>query len=310
MKSFMKKIATIAFTTLTFALILIMLTACAGQEGGAAGPEDSLAIEDEVVEDNGVEEDIDAAEDNGVAEDIDIDLVGNGDHSQAHAMYLDAGQAMQDAGSVLVTSVTNTTMHMDDQITDSVANSTLAMVFHGSDDFDMKVEIVSVMDTDDGPLEIPMTTYYRDGTVYINIDGEGMRVDMPMEYITELADSNNGLLDFDETSILMQVINETADGTELSFVLDFDVMSEMVEEMLAGMGRAPGDAMDGDVELRVLLDDNGDIETVNMWMSAVSEEEGEVTFALEMHQASVFEIGGVTIDFPDYLDDFEDYEDL
>jgi len=313
MKNFMKKIANLTFTVLTFALILVVLTACAGQEGGAAGPVDSQAIEDnEYVEDSGLPED-NEIEDNGAEEDNndveDNDVAGNNDLMQAHAMYIAAEQAIMDAGSMLVTSVTNTVMHIEGQIVDSTANSTLSMVFHGTDDFDMMMEMVTILDLPEGPMEIPMTTYYRDGTVYIYMDGEGIKMDLAMEDVMDLAES--GLIDFDESAILMQEVNEVDGGTELSFILDSEAMSDMIDGMLAGMGHVgAGIAMDGDIEFTVLLDENGDIQAVDMWMSMSYEDDGEVIFTMEMNQVSVYEIGGVTIDFPDYLDDFDYLDDL
>jgi len=313
MKNFMKKIATLTFTFLTFALILIVLTACAGQDGGAAGPVDAQAIEDnEDLADNGVEEDIDVeagATLTDVYDDIEYDdVVANGEFSEAFAMYLAAEQAIEDAGSVLVTSVTNMVMHIEEEgeslVINSTARSTLEMVYHDTDNIDMRMEMVTEMDLPEGPMEIPMTTYFRDGTMYIYVDGEGMKMDLPMEEVMEMADS--GLLDFDESAILMQDVNDVGGGTELSFTLDANAMTDLIEGMLAEMGLQEfGVAMQGDILFTVFLDENGDIQTVDMSMDLIFEEEGEVLFTMEMHQSSVFQVGGVTVDFPDYIDDFE-----
>lgn len=311
MKNFMKKIATLTFTVLTFALILFMLTACAEESGGAAGPEDTQTIEDEALADNGLEED-NYVEDDGtdVSNDIeDNGVAGDDEFAQAFAMYLAAEQAIVAAGSVQVTSVTNKIMHIEDEIVDSVTHSTIAIVYHDTDDIDMRMEMVTMIDLpDEDPMEVPMIIYFRDGTTYIDVDGDGQKMDLPMEQVLEMADS--GLLDFDESAILMQEVNDMGDGTELSFTLDTNAMNDLIEGMLAEMefGELFDVAMDGDILFTVLLDENGDIQTADMWTNLRFEEEGEISFTMSMHQSSVFQVGGITVDFPDYLDDFESAE--
>jgi len=225
------------------------------------------------------------------------------DGVSAYELLNRASEAIMEAGSALIISETVMEMVMDGEMLEMTMTSAMGQVIRSETDMDLRMESIMVMDG----MEIPSITYFRDGVYYMDIMGERFSMELPLETI--LYQSGIGVAGFPEGSILEQEIREIEEGTFLSFIVSGDALSDftnaMMSDMLGSLGLDDIEMSISDVNFSALIDEEGNLHSMSMVMSYLMELEGSQIYVNMDMIMLITEIGGITIDFPDWLDEAE-----
>ena len=224
----------------------------------------------------------------------------------AYDLFNIANEALLAAGSLIMTTESNIAMVVEfegvviEEI-EMIMSSVIEMVIRSETDMDMR----TVMTTAIGDESFPATSYFRDGTIYMELEGEWISMPMPIEDIIAMT----GVMDLvPAEGILVQTIVETAEGVLLNFTISGQAMTDMVNSLLGAFGDLGLEELGvemyiGDVVVSSLVDADGMFVFTDMEMYITMEIEG-VVMAMYMTSRSVItQIGGVTIEFPDFLDE-------
>jgi len=232
------------------------------------------------------------------------------DGKTPYEIYLLSAELLADADSMIMDGRISMKMDMGGESMDITMNTLMEMVMHSETDVDMRMIATTVTDSGDMSTAI----YFRNGVMYMDMMemmGMQMKMEMPLEDMLEQVNTS-GALDFTEDAIMDASMREVAGGTEISFTLSGEVMSDMVDSLTGGMLANVGlDSSDmsinlGDVEYVVVLDSDNMLTSMDVSMSMSMEVDGERT-AMDVSTAmKVVQIGNVVIDFPADLDDYMD----
>lgn len=227
------------------------------------------------------------------------------EETAAFERYMRASETLMEAGSLRMESQSIMIMSFDGEVEEIRSSSTASQVMHSETDVDMHME----MTMDIQGMSIPTTIYFRNGWYYMDMMGMGMRMPFPLEDVLEQA--NTGILDFTEEAIAFQEVRTTDSGIELVFRLTASAMSELLDGMVSGMLETIGLSLDmgitlnfGDIDFSVVLNNADELQSMDMAFSYTMEFEGEVIDVTMTTYTQIVQVGGVTINFPDYLDDF------
>jgi hypothetical protein len=230
----------------------------------------------------------------------------------AYEIYLLASDSLDGAESFIMDTSSVMNMNMDGENMEMLMDALIKMVVISETEVDIYMEALTKTDE----MEIPMTTYFRDGVMYMDMQmlGMGMKVKMEMPLEEMLAQlESNGALDFPEEAIIDASITETDNGTIISFTLSGSFMNDMMDSITGGMFEMMGldtAAMSlniGDVGYIAVLDSDNMLVTMDMTMSMEMEINGVPSNMDMTTSMTIVQIGGVEIDFPADLDEYMDY---
>ena len=217
-----------------------------------------------------------------------------------------SSEALLEIGSFLMNSNTLMTMNVLGEIMEITMDGTIAYVMRSEVDMDMRMEMTTTVLGE----SIEAVSYFRDGMLYMDMMGERFRMPMPLEALLQ----QSGLIDFPEAAIVNQHITEENDLTFVHFTLSGSYLASLVDNMLSGLGMSdlPGlDDLDlnlSDVTMVVALDEDYIMQSMNMLVILSMTVEGFTISATMNTTYEVVQLGGITVDFPDDLDEFEDLE--
>ena len=227
------------------------------------------------------------------------------EEAAAFDRYMRASEALMEAGSLKMESQSVMVMAFDGEVEEIRSTATASQVIHSETNVDMHMEMLMTVQG----MSIPTTIYFRNGWYYMDMMGMGMRMPFPLEDVLEQA--NAGLLDFSEDAITFQEVRNIDSGLELVFRLDASAMSDLLDGMVSGMLETIGLSEDmgitmnfGDIDFSVILNDADELQSMDMAFTYTMEFEGEVIDVSMSTYTQIVQVGGVTINFPDYLDDF------
>lgn len=207
------------------------------------------------------------------------------------------------------------TMKMSDP-TD--AENTIEMAING----DIKMQKIGennynlayTMSTDMSAIDpsagtIDMDVYYTDGYMYYDMSDLGVQYKVAMDMQEALETINSSSFDqIEESMVKEQAIKRDGTGQVVSMILDGTKMTDMVKSMseeFAAMGE--DDSMSiSDIPYTVYLDGEGNVTNIEMVMDFGMTVEG---MAMNMNmdtKMNVEQIGGVTVELPDNLADYEE----
>lgn len=298
-------------TLLTVVLLAMLLTACNNQaQAPAPTPTPTPAptpAAQEIVEE--VDEDQDEDEEDEEQEVAALSIEGTPFELYTIAMEKVAAE-MAEADSFMMGSVIHMVMDMAGESIDIEMDMLISQAGSGADT-QMKIDMVTNM----MGMEMPITIFFRDGVAYMEMMGMQMQTPMSLdELLAEFDISMDDFepVDFELGDIISQEARAIPGGIELTFVLNPDTMNDALEdamEMLAMLGLEGGDVdvEFEDIMLIAILNDNNELEYTRMFSGFSMEAEGELIF-IDMDMAFEFlQFGGVTIDFPDNLDEFIEF---
>ena len=214
----------------------------------------------------------------------------------AYELLERANQAHIDAGSALM-SIENTMSAEIAGVAMEIRQSgIIAQAIHSEYDIDMRME----MTTTALGTETTIVSYFRDGTLYMNLMDEWISMEIPLQAILAQA----GIVTFPEEAVAAQRAAVTDTGYELTMSLSGSAMDDFVSVVLAafeGMGLALGEIeMNiGDITLVSALDENGVLRSMDMQMTITAEMGGIATSMSIDTRTEIIQAGNVTIDFPE-----------
>jgi len=231
----------------------------------------------------------------------------------AFTLYSNAFTALDDADSIAMRSLMEISMNMDGESFDTVVDMTTHMVALSPTNFHMQMD--SVMDM--GPLgQMTSSSFFRDGYMYITGEAmggnreNGFRMPLPLEDAIEMLGGGANNATFEEHMIQSYAMRDVAGGTEVDFVVTG--MAEFFDDLFDSVFAMFGDDLYGidmdiqmsDVFFSMLVDNHGNLVHFDMDMDMSISIEGETVKMSSTTRTEIIQIGGVSIDFPAYLDNF------
>lgn len=283
---------------LTMIIILLSLAAC--------GNTDTTVPTDAAVESPTQQNEDEAGEDGSA--NANDDTAAPQALSGAYEIYLTASELLEDAGSIEMIMYTDSLIIIDEMEIDMRMVSHILQIMHSPTEVEMRMQSTASM----GGMESASLMYFRDGVMYMQDAMMGnFKVYLPMETILEMA--NNDLIAFGEDAILRDSITELDDGNlQLFFALDAFAMTDIVDAMMDAMSNIIGEIDDinfalEDIYVYAVVDADNNLVSTDMFMLMTADID-DFFMAMSMEMAmDVLQVGGITIDFPDYLDEFEEF---
>ena len=220
-----------------------------------------------------------------------------------YAAYVQASQKLAEADSYEAEMLMDLTMGAQGVSIDMGVESTVKQVKKGnSADLEMQMAI-SMMG-----MSIDMTMYYTDGTAYMEV--MGMKAKQPMSYDEALSQANYNV-QFSEEAVKDAKIEQTSEGSVITFVLDKDAMNGALDGQLDGvlsgmMEGTEAGAMISDVAMIVTLDKSSALKSMDMTFEMAMEMSGQQVDCTAHVVMNIMQQGGVSITFPDDLDSYEE----
>ena len=226
-----------------------------------------------------------------------------GTKASAYGSYTAAMEKMEKASAVEIKLTSDITLTVAGQTTDM----TMDGVVKQRTISDTEVEFSSVMSTNTMGMSIDMTTYFADGFYYMEMMGQKFKIALPLE--DALAQTQTSTPEFEEAAIKDSSMADKDGGKEVTFVLDGAVMSDMVQDQLAGlgdMGEMEGlDMTYGDVSMVSFIDKDGNMKTSSVEMSFEMTMQGmTIPMEITMNMEYIAFDDDVTVDVPADLDSY------
>lgn len=171
--------------------------------------------------------------------------------------------------------------------------------------------ITDMSDVTDEDGSIAMNAYYTDGYMYYDMSDFDIQYKIPMD-MQEAMDTINSssLTDLEKDMVKEQSIAADGTGQIVTMLLDGSKMTDLVQSMTGELVALDEDdkMVIQDMPYVVYLDADGNITSVEMEMEFSMVAEGmEMNMAMDM-QMSVEQIGGVVVDLPEDLSEYEELD--
>ena len=217
--------------------------------------------------------------------------------------------AIMAAGSVLMNMEMEMLMYLETLLLGGATiSSEMAVVVRSETDFDMRTEMTMSMDlafAEDEALSVITIAYLRDGYMYTDMMGIQTKMALPLDDMHFM--DHAGLASFTEEAIIAQSV--AADKSRLNFLLSGEVMTNLVDGLVGDMlGDIDLAITIGNASLTVFLDEDGQLTHMNMDFTISMEVDGTTLSARITSVTEIVQVGGVTVEFPDNLDEFEEID--
>jgi hypothetical protein len=229
-----------------------------------------------------------------------------GDIDADYQLYEAASAAMNEAVSIEMDM--NTTMNMKSGEEGSDFGFKMEGNIKTIKKSDTEFEMEMRQTTDMLGASSETVTYFKDGYMYIEMDGERIKMELPME--DALAQANNSAMVFDQSAIQKSSSKDTDGGKEIVFTVSGDALKDYIEQGTAGALAGLNEGVDinyGDSIITAVIDKDINMVSLSLSMSfdiaAVEEGESVTTeITIDMFNIST---DNITIDFPADLDSYE-----
>ena len=224
-------------------------------------------------------------------------------YERIHAAWAE----LEEATSMSMDFVMEMEMESDSESFHYLMEGRMDMNMDNMEDIQFAMFTSNIITMDGETFEMSMDAFFRDGYYFIDIEGEQQfKMPMPLEDALEQAMMFD--MEFAEEAIRSQEVS----GNRLSFVLDGEHMSAMLDEMTEGMTQmlGPGAQIEfGDVYYTATLSGQ-DISQVTMETEFTMTAFGETTTVAMTMTMNILQTGNVTIDFPAGLDNFMEVDPI
>lgn len=220
-----------------------------------------------------------------------------------YQIYTRANEAMKSVDSLLMDISVDMRMEVMGQSMDVTMTGTAAEVIRSETDIDMRME----MSTSVFGQELGITAYFKDGVYYM--DSMGQKVKMAMSVADMMKQSNTEAFMFPESAVKESSVTDKDGGKEISFSLDGAALDDMLMQQMAGMDALldlGADLSIGDVSLRAVVDKDERLQSMVLAYTLEMGIEGQTANADCRISLTVVQYGGVTVEFPDDLDTYEE----
>lgn len=230
-----------------------------------------------------------------------------------YELYTKANESMQNADSLLFDMDADIEMEYAGEKVNMTMTGSAAEVLLSETDIQMKLD----MNMDVMEQSVSMKTYYKDGMYYMDLSGEKVKMPLPLDKALEQqANLNPELMNFPDSAIKNESVKDVTNGKELSFTLDSSALQNLLEQQMGNLEGfealldQSGDLKFGDVEIKTVINKEDNFESIYMAFPMEMSIEGEkvkMNYAISM---DIVQLGGVTIDFPDDLDEYLEIEPI
>jgi len=237
----------------------------------------------------------------------------------AYELYESATEKLNNAKSMSSDVDMEIAMTAMDETMKISTTGKLQQVMISDTEFEMAMDLHQESDLLDESNDF--SSYYKDGTMYMDMDIMKFKMDMPMdEYMEQAAGSNTDILEFPETAISEYDIEELEDDArKLSFTLIGSELNAILDEMLDGSMSQFFESMGADLEevnydfndvsIAMVIDKDDNIKTYTMLYGfAMDIDDETIDVAVDMSM-DILGIDDVVIDFPEDLDTYVDMSD-
>ena len=235
----------------------------------------------------------------------------------AYDLYVNANQKLNEAKSMSADINAIISMTVMDETMEITTTGNIKEVMLSDTDFEMAMDFHQESDLLDESNDF--SSYYKDGTMYMDMDIIKFKMDMPIDEYMEQASvgSSTSTLDFPESAIAEYDIEELEDDSrKLSFTLKGSEINDLLDEMLEGsmsqMLEALGTDLEeaeyefNDISISLVIDKDNNINRYNILYGFSTDVEGETLITEIDMTMDILQLDGVTIEFPDDLDTYED----
>lgn len=220
--------------------------------------------------------------------------------------YMAAATALNNAENVSMEMSTQTTMKIAGQTMDITVSGLVQLTRT-----DGKLEMQMDEKMGSAGQEIPMTIYYKDGYMYMNMNGTAkMKMAQPEDEL--LQSQNVGAQVFDKQYVKDVKSEKAGDGTKLTFTVDGKGLDALVKSAENSLGSSADASLSeagmafGDATIIVTLDKSGAITNEDVTMSFTMKAGGEDVTADIHSVVNNIKIGGANITFPGDLDSYSE----
>lgn len=298
-------------------VLMLLLAACGGgasDSASTASPDAAAPVEQNTAPENGTDADAGQAEadaDDGQAEAGAVETTApetggsaEADSSEADAyeLYTLANSFQTEADSYAMTYTAEIDMTVDGE--PYMIQAMIGDIRMNVTDMIFDMTLTSGASVGEETQEIEIYAFYVDGYYYMDLQGQKLKVSMPVE--EAMGQSGVADMGFEESSI----ISQSVDGNTLTFILNNDVMSELyadtVNQVLESDSTA--EVTYSDSVCVVELNDNGSLKGMGMTGTVDIIVDGSTMSMRMLIDMTVSEIGNVTVELPADLDAYEETE--
>ncbi len=173
---------------------------------------------------------------------------------------------------------------------------------------DNQIEIKAIMDASGMGQETKITAYYKDGLYYTDTMGQKTKEEMSVDEAT--VQSNSRIIDIPKDSVKEQSVKDIDSGKEINMTLDGQKIMDLGTTAFGGMIDQIKDSAEdmkmGDITMKVLIDDSGDLKSYDMTIPITMTTAGVAMTVKAVSSMKITKIGGVTFDFPEDLDSYQE----
>lgn len=175
---------------------------------------------------------------------------------------------------------------------------------------DMKMEMITSMNVAETPVDL--TAYYTDGYYYMDSMGTKIKYAMDLAELEEQISGMNPQMEISAEDFTELEMEETEEGTVLTFTISGDTMNSSVDSALGALSGILGSAdmdMDmSDIQGSVTVSEDGYITSMNMKLP-LTFNMGDEEVAMDMNMIAEYVDPGqeVTVELPS-LDDYEEVD--
>jgi len=231
-----------------------------------------------------------------------------GQKASAFDVYSDANAKLQSVKAMEATMEATMSMVYGEETIDITMSGVIKELIHSETDIEFSAELA--VDMAMLGMAMDMSMYFKDGYYYMEVMGQKVKMELPLEKALEQVQMN--AVEFDEAAIKESSLVAKDGGKELSFTLDGAAMTEMVDKQVSGLLGSMGDmglaGMEynyGDIIVTAFVDKDGNMKTMGMVMSFDMTMEGEsISAEIDMQVEYVAFDDDVKLDIPADLDSF------
>jgi hypothetical protein len=237
---------------------------------------------------------------------LSLAACGSSASSDPYELYINAAKKLDKPDAVSMNMNMKTAATIGEESYDSTIDGTIAMIY--SDDrksVDMSMDLKTSTDGE----ETTMLAYYKDGYLYSELMGMKLKMETPMD---EAVGSFSGsqVQIFSADAVIDKKLEKVKGGTKVTIKVKGDALKELAADSLSDLGDTDTEITYQDATISAVIDKKGNLIAYDVDMSFdVVAEDNSGSFKVKASLSDIV-IDNVKIDFPDDLDEYQDFSDF
>ena len=237
---------------------------------------------------------------------------GSPQQMEAYSLYQAMNEAVVDVTSIVANSQADMVMTIAGETFTISSASEVQQIIRSETEFDMAM-FTSMDMSAFGMGAMETTMYYRDGWLYMDLGGTGMKFPLPIDALAQFGMETDvlGIPEFTSDAIVVSGVEEVGNNNRLHFTLSGAALSELMDDTmgdimnLMGVAGLDMDITYGDMSFVVYLDEsNLPIEQHVMFSIEMTAEGEIVSMSADISMSDVVFNTLTSINFPPYLDNY------